>query len=443
MRSLKAIEAPAIVKSLAYVAIVIILSFILFLFLPWRQTVTGEGKVTVFSPMQRPQVISSQIDAQISKWHINEGQVVNKGDLLLELIEVNAKYLDKNQLTRLEGQKIAALDKRSATERLITSLEQQIGSLTRLQDAAMPNADLKIQQSTDKLRASTQKYKAAEQSFKTAELNFSRRKQLFDKGLSSRRDYELAELKFIETKAELEGAEAQLDIANRAIAMSQLDLSQVSAETSLKIQEAEAKLAQSYEKRANINSDVFKLEIEISNFESRISQRKVYAPVDGQVVRIKTLGQAEIIKAGSELATIVPTTIDQAVELYISDYFVPLVSIGREVRLQFSGWPALQFSGWPSAAMGTFAGKITAIDASADAQNRYRILIQPDYQKIGDNQDLDWPSPDILRPGTKALGWVILDEVPMWYELWRILNGFPPTIMYSPSKTGVPKLKTK
>ena len=399
MRSLNSIKAPFIVKSLAYTAIAIVAFLVILLFLPWRQTVTGEGIVTVFSPMQRPQTINAQIDAKISKWHVNEGQTVKQGDLLLELEEVKAKFLDKNQLARLQGQKQALRDKKSATKRLIKSLEQQIESQGQLQSA---------------------KILAAEQNYKTAELNFERRKQLYEKGLSSTRDFELAKLA-------LAKGQSELDIAKN----------------SLKIQEAEAKLAQSFEKLATIDSDIYKLDIELANFESRIDQRKVYAPVDGQVVRLKAFGTAEIIKAGSEIAIIAPETSDQAIELYVADYFAPLVSVGRNVRLQFSGFPALQFSGWPSVAVGTFAGKISAIDASGDLENKYRVLVQPDYQAIEAGKETAWPKSDVLRPGTKAIGWIILDEVPMWYELWRILNGFPPTVMQSPAKEGVPKIKTK
>lgn len=398
MKSLEVIQTPLIVKSLAYTATAILISLAIFLFLPWRQTITGEGQVTVFSPMQRPQSINSPIDAKIAKWHVHEGQMVTRGDLLLELEEVNSRYLDKNQLQRLEGQKIALIDKRSATQRLIRSFEEQIHSQSALQAA---------------------KIQAAEQNYMTAELNFDRRKQLFEKGLSSTRDFELAKLAIVQ-------AQSELDVAKN----------------SLKIQEAEAKLAESFQKLASINSEILKFDIEIANFESRVDQRKVYAPVDGQVVRLKVLGQAEVIKAGSEIATIAPTTSDQAIELYISDYFAPLISIDREVRLQFSGFPALQFAGWPSVAVGTFAGRVSAIDAAGDLQNKYRILVKPDFQKIKDGKEVEWPASDVLRPGAKAIGWVILDEVPMWFELWRILNGFPPTIMES-SKMGAPKIKVK
>ena len=430
-----------ILKSLAYIIGVSLLFLLGSLFLPWRQTVTGEGQVTVFSPMQRPQTIHAQIDARISKWHVNEGDMVKRGDLILELEELRPEYLDENQLSRTGDQRMALIQQRNATQRLISSLEQQISSLVKMQNAAIPSASLSIDQNSDRLIASQQKYRIAEQSLKTAELNFERRKQLFEKGLNSKRDFELAELAYVEAKSQLQATQAELDISGRNVDLSRLDLNKVSAETSLKIQEAEARLAQSFEKLAEINSKVYKMDIDLANLSSRIEQRTIYAPADGQVTKLRFFGSAETIKAGSELATIVPDSTDQAIEIFIPDYFAPLVSVGRKVRIQLAGWPGLQFSGWPSIAIGSFAGEVAVIDAVSDDKNQYRLLVRPDHERIKQGLDKPWPTSDVLRPGTKALGWIILDEVPLWYELWRVLNGFPPTIMEAPTKNKVKGIK--
>jgi len=435
VRSLASIETPVILKGFIYVVASFFFVAFISLFLPWRQTITGTGKVTVFSPMNRPQTVNSQINAKLVKIYIHEGDWVERGQLLIEFEELDEKFLDKSQLERLKAQRLAYLDKRNAVERLISTLERQINSLVRVQSAVVPNADIEIRQTEDKLTASQQKLRAAEQNYKTAQLNFTRSEKLFEKGLISKRDLELAELAIVKSRSEYEASTAELNIASRDITQSQLGLTKVSAEGALKVQEAEAKLAQSFEKLADINSEIFKLDINLANLESRISQRKIYAPVDGQVVRLKVLGQGETVKSGSEILTIVPKTSDQAVELYISDVFAPLVSVGREVRLQFSGFPALQFSGWPSVALGTFPGIVKVIDANANENGEYRILVQPDYKRIKANKDKPWPKGDFLRPGSNVVGWVILDEVPVWYEFWRILNGFPPTVISNPAKS--------
>ena len=116
--------------------------------------------------------------------------------------------------------------------------------------------------------------------------------------------------------------------------------------------------------------------------------------------------------------------------LYVSGTDVPLLAPGRKVRLQFDGWPALQFSGWPSVAVGTFGGEIAVVDQVAGADGRYRVLVRPDPS------DEPWPAQ--LRQGSGVLGWAMLDQVRLGYELWRRINGFPPAL-----RQGVPATKEK
>ncbi len=393
---LKALKTPAVLRSLSLILMILAVFATAILFLPWQQVVTAEGFVTVFAPNERPQAICSLIDARIIQCYVKEGEMVKRGDLLLELEELHPSYLDDQQLSRLAAQRQASIQKRRAVEMLLDNLKQQSQTLSNVQNIAVP---------------------AAQQNYNTAEINFQRRKQLYEKGLISKRDLELAELDRVKADA---------------------TTFTVGAEAALKVQDAESKIAQSYEKLAQINSEIYKMDIDLSNLQNRIQQRKIYAPLDGQITRLHTYGSAQTVKAGEEIAIIVPATYDQAVEVFVPDYFTALVSVGRKVRLQFAGWPAFQFAGWPAARVGTFAGEIAVIDAYSADSGQFRLLVKPDYQRIKANLDEPWPDSRILRPGTKVLAWVLLDEVPLWFEFWRILNGFPPTVMeHSHSK--IPK----
>ncbi len=49
-------------------------------------------------------------------------------------------------------------------------------------------------------------------------------------------------------------------------------------------------------------------------------------------------------------------------------------------------------------------------------------------------QKKKWP--DQLRIGNGTHGILLLKDVPVWYELWRNINGFPPDFY-------VPDVKTK
>jgi hypothetical protein len=42
---------------------------------------------------------------------------------------------------------------------------------------------------------------------------------------------------------------------------------------------------------------------------------------------------------------------------------------------------------------------------------------------------MGWPDKDRwLRQGARANAWVLLEQVPLWFEFWRQINGFPPLL---------------
>ena len=44
-----------------------------------------------------------------------------------------------------------------------------------------------------------------------------------------------------------------------------------------------------------------------------------------------------------------------------------------------------------------------------------------------------------LRQGVRVNGWVLLGQVTLGYELWRIFNGFPPLILPEPDSADINK----
>ncbi len=395
---------------------------------PWQQSISGVGRVAVFSPMDRPQSIEAPFNARINHWQVREGQRVKSGQVLLTVSEIDPKYLDPDQLERLEMQRDALLARRDAAQARIASLQSQASYLQRSRSAAVPSARAKTLQALNKIDAAQQALTAARQNQTTAELNLTRIRELHQRGLRSTRDLELAEQSQVEAATRVDQAIASLEVARQDQNVAGFDQVKVNADTAATLSSAQAAIANAYETLASTNSDLAKLEVEIQNLRQRVSQRNIRAPRDGIVVRILQAGPGETVSEGDVLASLVPEKADQAVELLISDNDAPLVSVGRPVRLQFSGWPALQFSGWPAVAVGTFAGRVKVIDAVDDGTSRYRVWVEPDFEAIRAGKEQAWPSSQYLRPGSEAVGWIMLDNVPLWFEMWRQFNAFPPTV---------------
>lgn len=398
------------------------------LYVPWRQSVAGSGEIIVFSPMERPQTIEAQIQARLLKWHVRDGQLVQAGELLADLTEVDPRFLDKSQQESLSEQKKSLAEKRDAARDRAKSLAAQLDETRNSRTAAVSSAQQRIAQAQDRLFAAQQSIDAAEQGVKTTQWQLDRVNVMFEKGLKSQRDQQLAMLENVKAKAELQRAKAAYDVVKRDNDIAGLDFKRVSADTEASVNAIQASLADAHQVIASTSADISKLEIDVQNLAQRVQQRTVRSPCAGRVVRLNRVGSGETVNAGSVLATIVPGTEDRAAAIMIRDYDVPLVAVGDPVRLSISGWPSLQFVGWPSVAVGTFAGRISVVDAVDDGTHHYRAIVVPDFKAIAEKKEEPWPSTKFLRPGAQVTGWVLLSDVPLWYELWRQFNGFQPTL---------------
>jgi biotin carboxyl carrier protein len=240
---------------------------------------------------------------------------------------------------------------------------------------------------------------------------------LFDDGLASQRELELAELATRQSRAKVASAKAKLHASRNKLFQSRAALRQVMASTDAEIENAQAGLRSAETDVASTNATLARLDMGIS----RQRAQTIKAPIDGTILRIVGRLGGEQVKQGEVLAVLVPKTEDRAVELYVDGNDAALIKPGSPVRLQFEGWPAVQFSGWPSVAVGTFGGRVAFVDATDDGGGDFRIVVVPDPE------DDPWPAASYLRQGVLANGWVLLNRVSLGFEVWRQFNGFPPT----------------
>ena len=91
--------------------------------------------------------------------------------------------------------------------------------------------------------------------------------------------------------------------------------------------------------------------------------------------------------------------------------------------LTFDGFPAIVFSGWPNSSYGTFSGKIIAIENSISENGLFKAIVAEDKTQKR------WP-PN-MKIGTGSSGIAILNDVPIWYEIWRNINGFSARLLSS------------
>lgn len=421
----KTLKTPDAGKVLAKVLVSISIVFFIMLFLPWQQNIRGTGKLTAFSPSERPQFVETAIAGRIAEWKIREGQFVNKGDTLLVLTEIQERYFDPLLLERTQIQIEAKKQGIMAKRKKVKALEQQSNSLEELLEAKRDQAENNLDQARYKLTTDSVDFVAEQIRFENQKNIFERNQQRYEAG-------NIAMTKFQELESKLQEAtmkrisaknkylESQLSVTN-----AQIQLNAILSEYQEKISKVQSDLNNTLSEIYDAQGALTKQENELANLTIRNNQYQLVAPQSGYVVKAMKAGVGETIKEGEAVAQILAEDPKLAVEMYVRAMDVPLIEKGRKVRIQFDGWPALQFSGWPSVSVGTFGGIVQVIDRVNSLDGSFRILVTPDPE--------DEPWPEQLRMGSGTKGWVMLDNVAVWYEIWRQLNGFPPSLYAAPT----------
>lgn len=134
------------------------------LFVRWQQTAAGTGRVIAFSPGERLQNVTANVEGRIRKWFVREGSRVAEGDLIAEIADNDPDILQRLQ---------------------------------------------------DERKATLQRMKVIEVSIAAAEKNLGRQRELFKDGIASERAVELAEIdlaKFMNDRAAAEVELARIDV---------------------------------------------------------------------------------------------------------------------------------------------------------------------------------------------------------------------------------------
>ena len=398
----------------------VLLFLLVIIFVPWTQTVTVTGQMSAYTPYERPQDIEAQITGRIKKWHVFEGDQVKEGDLILELEDNDPNFMSPHLLAFLDQRKKALEKAQYAALARIDQLDKRILEMRNVVKAAVPSAEARVVEAGNKVREAYQKVEAAKIAATTAALNVERHKQLSKRGLVSQRELELTIQADTASQAELEGARANLQAAEEAMKSLRFGRDQVSAETLQRLLDAEAGRDASVAEAARVGEQLADVSLRLSNAEQRRQAGSIVAPIAGTVVKMAKVGAGETVRQGDTLVRLSPTSTDKAIEMTADGLDAPLLNVGRKVKILFYGIPAIPLPAWPELMAGTYSGVIKVIDQIDDGKGNYRFWVVPDPD------DRIWPEQSHVRQGTKVMGWVILNRVPLWYEMWRRFNLFPP-----------------
>ncbi|MEW4490367.1 toxin secretion protein [Thalassoglobus sp. JC818] len=459
MPALRLVRSSRLFRRVATILFIgLVTTIFVMAFAPWQQSIKGSGSVVAFAPGERQQVIEAPIKGRIIRWgeDIHENARVVEGQVIAEIQDLDEQYAMRlqQQLERGRERVQSAQDQLNASNRaldaahtVVESFEEQVIAYTEVKAETIAAQDAYVEQAREKVRGLENQLTEYASHIPQLEAEASRMETLYNEGNIALQKVQEVQAKLSAQRAKVEKARTDIAAASKEleakmservakIAKAQVDIDYAKAavrKATADMEKAKTEVAKVTQEMAKAQADVYKLESDVS----RQANQTVMAPFDGFVVQITPNFGTGVLKEGDPICTIVPDTKDRAVQIWLKGNDAPLVEPGRHVRLQFEGWPAVQFAGWPSVAVGTFGGEVVSVDSIDDGKGKFRTLIRPVKLE-------DWPDDRYLRQGVRANGWVMLDVVPLWYEVWRQLNGFPPVVTdreedEKPAKPPLPK----
>lgn len=406
--------------------IIIFVVLLALLFLPWTQNINASGNITAIKQEQRPQEINTVLPGKIVKWFVKEGDYVKAGDTILQLGEIKVDYFDPQLLERTEYQIKAKRNSASAYESKAAAAQAQTSVLSAGRALKQASIDNKMEQQKLKVKNDETDLIAVNNELSVYKRQIDAGKIMLDSGAVSMIDFE-------KRKVNYQNGLAKKITSENKLSQSRQELINLSIEQNISVMEYNDKISKadgdrfgSLSSAASTQADISKLENTYSSYDIRNKLYYVTASQGGQITKAKKAGIGEMLKEGEMIAEIVPDKIDYAVEMYVEPMDLPLVNKGQKVRFVFDGIPAIVFSGWPQGSFGTFGGMISAYETNVSSNGKFRVLV------IEDTTEKKWPKN--LRMGSGAKGIALLKDVPIYYELWRHINGFPPDF-YKPVNT--------
>ena len=401
-------------RIIAGVSIVVLIIF----FLPWTQNISGTGAVTTLKPNQRPQTIHTAIAGRIEKWYVQEGDFVKKGDTILFISETKEEYLDPNLVQNTKNQVDAKKMAQESYGGKVGSLSSQIVAIENEKNLKLQQAQNKIRQAVLKIKSDSMDLQAVKTQVKIATTQFNRAITLNKEGLKPLTDVEDKRLKLQEVEAKIITQENKYLASKNEYLNAKVEINRISAEYNEKDSKARSDKFTAISNQYDTEAQVNKLQNQYANYNIRNGLYYIKAPQNGYVNRALQSGLGETLKEGTPIVSIMPSQYDIAVETFVKPIDLPLLSKGSKVRIWFDGWPTIIFSGWPNMSYGTFGGKIVAIETFISENGKYRVLIAPDKTEDA------WPKQLSIGAGAQTIA--LLNNVPVWFEIWRTLNGFPP-----------------
>ncbi len=369
----------------------LILTLLFFVCAGWWANVTeldevtrGEGKVI---PSSKIQVIQNLEGGILSEIMIAEGQLVERGDVLLRIDdtrfsssfrESELKYWELlARSTRLQaetdGEKLVLPESLVKEKPHLATAEQ--GLYQARQRELESNIDVLQQQARQReqeLRETQSKLNKLRTSYELSNQELGMSEPLVSVGVIS--EVEILRLK--RTVNELRG---DMETTRLAIPRIRSSLSEVNQ----KIKDAKLRFqSESASQLSEVQAELARTKEMITSAEDRVTRTQVRAPVKGKINRLMINTVGGVIQPGEDLVEIVPVEDNLLVEAHIRPSDIAFLRPGQNAMVKFTAYDFSIYGGLPATLERISADTIT----NEEDESFYIIYLRTKENNIDSNK---------------------------------------------------------
>ncbi|HEX5843691.1 MAG TPA: HlyD family type I secretion periplasmic adaptor subunit [Pseudomonas sp.] len=368
-----------------------------------EEVTTGEGKAI---PSSKIQVIQNLEGGIVTEIFVREGQIVNKGDMLMRLDDT--RFLSNKGETEADRLALIARIERLTAEaegRPIAMPEEILRQAPQLAEDELAlyrsrQGRLQSEQRTlgEQLRQKTQElaeFRAKAQQYRSSlglvqqELNMSQ--PLVASGAIS----EVEILRLRRSMVELRGS---LDATNLAIPRAESAMAEIKS----KVEESELGFrSEAFSELNDARTELQKITATSVAIQDRVSRTTVVSPVRGVIKQLKVNTIGGVVQPGSDMLEIVPMDDSLLVEAKVRPQDVAFLHPGQKAMVKFSAYDFTIYGGMKANLELISADTIT----DEEGNSFYLIQVRTDKSHLGSDEH-----PLLIIPGMVATVDIITGE---------------------------------
>ena len=338
-------DAPGVVSIGIVATVVLVVAFIVWTYItPVNEVAIAEGKIV---PHGNNHIVQHFEGGIVEDILVKEGQLVNEGDILLEVspIAIESDYdqlksrstalvLKQIRLQALLLKESPVFDQYADDYPDLAAIEfETFQAQMRSHQAQLNTTQAKVEQRKQELKRDLARAKALKQELAVVQEQVKIRSGLVKKGVISKTDLLDRQAELAEIRTDYIQSNAGVNVAKQAI-----------KEAESNLEEIENKFVEQIKLDTGaVAAEIAELKEQLIKFGDRVDRLNIKAPVSGYVSNLGVNTIRAVIEPSQVLLEIVPVDKDLIVESKVSTQDIGHVHVGQEAVIKVGSYDPQRF----------------------------------------------------------------------------------------------------